>query len=52
MGERQLCSETLDVLANQLYWYYFGTYLGIMSVHSVDFDVLFRNISFEIEDKW
>lgn len=28
------------------------TYLGIMSVQSVDFDVLFLNISFEMEDKW
>jgi hypothetical protein len=26
-------------------------YFGIMSVHSVDFDVLFLNISFEIEER-
>jgi hypothetical protein len=27
-------------------------HLGIISVHSVDFDVLFRTISFDMEDKW
>jgi hypothetical protein len=28
------------------------THLGIMSVHKVDLDVLFLNISLEIVDKW
>ena len=27
-------------------------YLGIMSVHRVDFEVLFLNISLEMEDRW
>jgi hypothetical protein len=29
-----------------------ATYLGIMSDHRVEFEVLLLNISFEMEDKW
>jgi hypothetical protein len=33
------------------YLHKYGTYLGIISVHRVDLEVLFLNISFEIVDR-
>lgn len=51
MDGLQRYSETFAVLATADVEKMSSTYLGIMSVHSVDLDVPFRNISFEIEDK-
>jgi hypothetical protein len=51
MDGLQRRSETFGLLATEYVEEMSRTYLGIMSVHSVGLEVLFRNISFEMEDK-